>query len=462
MSFVPTLLPSFLVAVVVSLVVHGVFASDVVEPRRLLRLVRVQIVHRHGDRTPITPLRDEAFWRSTLPSAEMLERLGEGTTVVRGDGAAATHAAGGRGAFGQLTTLGVLQMVELGERLREELFFRENEDDDVPKNEDDVEIVEQDGVAFALPRRRPLLRRSDDVSATLRVWSTDFPRTLQSVRGLLVGLLDDVANDDERTRTVIPIDARHTSILIPDPQPRRTEEQAALERELAVRPHVLEREKRMRPLAVKITDGLRRHDLLGDGHEKTSFGVGEEKVDDDGDDEDSSSSTAPLAWTQLAEITKCLAVRDLLPPDVCTPEERETLLDHVARRWFDSLSHDRLATLAMRDLVCELTRSAFVSASRDDDRPRALLYSAHDSTLVGLLCALRLERPPAWPPYGSCLRMETWESTDVATERYARFSLNGEPLRCGWGRDANGSRAARELVPSRALSDAFDDVDADR
>ena len=71
-----------------------------------------------------------------------------------------------------------------------------------------------------------------------------------------------------------------------------------------------------------------------------------------------------------------------------------------------------------------------------DKEPSMTLYSAHDSTLIGLLCAFKLERPVAWPKYGSFLILELLEVSDAANESdpclYVRFSLNGELLRTMW------------------------------
>ena len=120
------LLPSVLAAASVTAASDAAPAPS--QRRRLLqRLVQVQVVHRHGDRTPITPMKDEAYWRSNLPEAHVLEGIARGTNLRRDGGGADCqqgqnpHAAGGRGPFGQLTSLGLLQMISLGGRLREEL-----------------------------------------------------------------------------------------------------------------------------------------------------------------------------------------------------------------------------------------------------------------------------------------------------------------------------------------------------
>ena len=48
-------------------------------------LVSTQIVHRHGDRTPITPLADRSYWATIVPSAAELAALADGTAVAPAD-----------------------------------------------------------------------------------------------------------------------------------------------------------------------------------------------------------------------------------------------------------------------------------------------------------------------------------------------------------------------------------------
>ena len=143
--------------------------------------------------------------------------------------------------------------------------------------------------------------------------STDFPRTIQSVQGLLVGLLPDGTDQDP-----VEIDVRHTDRMIPDPQPRGTAEQVELEKILARRPHLASREVEMKELADRATEALR--DMLGEGYGDIVFGVGEEG----GGSGSGSSSSRPLSWSQLAEITTCLRTRGLLPGAL-------TEADHEAR-----------------------------------------------------------------------------------------------------------------------------------
>jgi hypothetical protein len=373
-----------------------------VQPKHKYRVVQVQLVHRHGDRTPITPLKDEDFWQSALISPEMLEKISQGTEITRrqeSDG----RPAKGRGPFGKLTQLGLLQMVNVGTILREELCS----DQEVVFEKDEKGNLYHGSI---WNKSRPLTTKD------IKIICTDYPRTIQSVQGVLVGLFPDGLME------TVEIDCRHTSWMIPDRQPRRTKEQEELELELAARPHMLEREKDMYPLAVRCTDALR--DVLGEGAFDMSFGI----------DVPDTDNKKVLPWSQLSEITCCLRVRDLLP-DQITPEDQDALSSHLAWRWFESLRHPRLIYLAMHKFSHAITHTM----RHLDEEPPLTIYSAHDSTLIGLLCAFRLEQPTIWPEYGSYLKFELLEKTNIdrdddleEIEYVVRFYLNGKLLRCQW------------------------------
>ena len=230
--------------------------AHILELALQLTPIVTQVIHRHGDRTPITPLTDAAYWSSLLPSDDTLTALARRTNVIRDDNQAQTvHAAGGGDVFGRLTNEGLHQMFEVGVKLRT-----------------DVERLmqyEDDGVAL----KGLVSSASDggkdgiDLSRWLRVASTDFSRTIQSVQALLVGLLleqpspngsslsplrggsdGDVlesilqsSSDQQPFVDIIDVDSRHTNKMIPDPQPRRFVGEAELERELMNGPEFTKR-----------------------------------------------------------------------------------------------------------------------------------------------------------------------------------------------------------------------------
>jgi acid phosphatase len=376
-------------------------------PRKKYRAIQVQILHRHGDRTPITPLTHEDFWASTLVAPDLLAKIEEGTNCIRRE--ALVHKAHGRGPFGKLTQLGLFQMIDVGTTLREELCSDSDSDSDCDFKPDANGDLYHSSLWNP---SRPL--HSKDI----RILCTDFPRTIQSVQGLLVGFFPDGLEE------TIEIDCSHTSWMIPDPQPRRNQEQEELEAQLASRPHMLEREADMLPLAIRCTDAVRH--MLGEGAFGMAFGIGEDNNSNQPDE------GRVLPWAQLAEITKCLQVRNLLPESI-TAEDQEALSAHCAWRWFESLHHPRLSYLAMH----KFTHTILHSMNHHDTEPILTIYSAHDSSLIALMCAFRLEQPSVWPEYGSYLKMELLEVTSAdqgeGEEEYVvRFYLNGSLLRSQW------------------------------
>ncbi|CAB9514993.1 Pfam:Acid_phosphat_A [Seminavis robusta] len=388
--------------------------------KKIYRTLQVQVVHRHGDRSPITPLKDEDYWAKTLIPPELLDKISSNTNVITTPGEENTHAAHGRGPFGKLTQLGLFQLVELGNKLREELVapVTENEEDDEDHHLIPDPLNPQHHKIYPYPwhSQRPLQ------PSNIKIVSTNFPRTIQSVQGLLVGLFPDGTPGE-----TIDIDARHTEILIPDPQPRRTPEQIQLEAQLAKLPHLKQRDLELQPVAVRMTAALR--DSLGEGAFGVSFGVGEEK--DEGNNNNNQQPV--LAYTQLAEITKCLEVRNRLPPTI-TKQDKDKIATHTAWRWFEALRHPRLIYLAMNPMVQRMVDAMH----RHETEPPVIVYSAHDSTLIGLLCGFRLEPPTVWPEYGSYLKLELLQVTCLQTQsksHVVRFSLNGNVLKSVWEDD---------------------------
>ena len=336
-------------------------------PKSKLRVCQVLIVHRHGDRTPITPLKNEEYWRSTLPERHVLESIARGTALVRpptqtvqsssNNSSEKQHAATGRGPFGQLTMMGLLQMIRLGERLRTELelSLRSHDDDDHHHHDDD----ESEDVSQFLNKGKLFTPHQPLHPNKVKVFSTDFPRTIQSVQAVLTGLFpnnngnnhnnpnnSDSNVNDEPSTPPITIDLQHTNTyFIPDPQPRQHVEQLDLESLLSKRPHLMERDKELQHLAQRISEALDEH--LGEGAHGVSFGIGEEKRKEEGmgsrnNQPPQQRKSPPLAWAQLCEILVCLHSHALLPESL-SYQDVEAVSSHVAWRWFENLRHPVLS-----------------------------------------------------------------------------------------------------------------------
>ena len=381
---------------------------------------------------------DQDYWKGTLPSPTLLSKISEGTIVNKSDGSRAPHSAGGIGPFGKLTKLGLLQMVEVGSRIRDDLHSGE---------EDGTNTVDDDGYlhvnsGFLFTNTNPIH------PSKVKIKSTDFPRTIQSVQALMLGLFP-LGYDGE-----IEIDASHTDVLIPDPQPRLSLEQVELERELSHRSHLLEKEKELETLADRITKDL--HELIDwENAHSANFGIGEE-----GDQE----RTRSLSFSQLSEVLTCLHVRGMLPESI-SHEDYRTVSSHSAWRWFENLRNENLAKLAMKgfmNFIMETLRDGRTSTKKEDG-PVLHIYSCHDSSLIGLLCAFKLEPPTQWPEYGSFLKVELFkvegsikqeEGEETKVEYYVRFSLNGEVLKSSWGQEKGHEvdPEARGMISLQELS----------
>jgi len=428
---------------------------------RSLRVVQVQVIHRHGDRTPITPLRDEDYWKGLLPESNLLAELNQRTKIVRvssgGDeGEKKTkkkqHAAGGGDVFGRLTNDGLQQMMKLGKKLRKEM----------------MEIMK---IQEKSPSSLMVLDKNAPES-WIRVASTDFSRTIESVQGVLHGLLGFDDDNDDNAEIVVVVNATQTSKMIPDPQPRRYPGQTELERELQSLPAFIAREEKMRPLAVRVTDSLASSGLLGDEAFAVSFGVGEDEPQDDEQPHATQKERSPLPWNQLAEITRCLLVRNMLPKSI-SKSDQERLEEHNAWRWFELLNHRELTRMAIKSMAKKMVRNAeqavtFHVASHKEDMPSNQppppllhIFSGHDATLISLMCAFQLERPKVWPDYGSYLKMDLLRNDDLVESGnsdgfFVRFSLNGEPLKSRFGGENDEKTSGRWLIPLEDVTKGMD------
>ena len=137
------------------------------------RVVRTIMVHRHGDRTPITPVGSSDLWKSTLPDAPMLDML---ASRFPSTGITRLHSASGTPPYGQLTALGLKQLSKLGRQLRAKM--------------------------------------PDITPASTTCHATPFLRTIQSSQALLHGLFSTTSNhDDTTTNYVVQLHYNNTTLV---------------------------------------------------------------------------------------------------------------------------------------------------------------------------------------------------------------------------------------------------------
>ena len=104
------------------------------------------------------------------------------------------------------------------------------------------------------------------------------------------------------------------------------------------------------------------------------------------------------------------------------------------------VEHDA-SLLSTGDVLVDAVQEQESTRSSSIEEPWLCIYSAHDSTLIGLLCVFQLEQPAAWPEYGSALKIELIREEEEGEKRnineascqhWVRFSLNGQLLRSTW------------------------------
>lgn len=349
--------------------------------RNGLELCYATVVHRHGSRTPVTPLLDVDFWASTLPDAALVAALEGPWASVRRDRERRTHPAAGSGVFGRLDAEGVTQLRDVGWMLRRR---------------------------YVGPGK--LIEDGDAVAARIRYFSTDFSRTLLSARCCLAEFLGPGDGAE-----AVKIDARGWERFVPDPEPRRYHEQAVLEA------------RALEQLPPKGADALRLQKRasaalapLVDAAKAFNVGIG---ADD---------AAGALSWTKLAEVARCLADHGRLPAGL-DDADAEHLADVAAAEWRSVLGGSRrLRKLAADAFVSEILDAA--SAAADEFRrtgavdERLRLVSGHDSVIIMLMAAFDLEAPSAWPDYASVLEVQVYVDR-ASRAAFLRFALDGECLR---------------------------------
>jgi len=342
------------------------------------RLVQRVLVHRHGDRTPITSIGSPELWRSVLPPSRELEALARRFPERSGLSA---HFSSGDPPFGQLSQLGLGQLAAVGQSQRREL----------------------------LQALHPAL---GELSARrVHVRSSPISRCVQSSQALLGGLLGAEGAEAE-----VLVDTSLGQLLLPDPHPRhprQLELEAAVRNAAASAPVQEEAELRERCAAA----------LVGAGS-VVSLDVLQKE--------------GAVSWNRLAEVAKCLAVH--APSSSPLSEEDVCAIVHAAASGWWQLMRDReLSSFAIGGFLCVALRSLVEAADEvlalgggRDEQPLLSCFSCHDSSIIALMSALRLRHGDGatvnqWPPYASTLSLDLLADED-AGQAFVQAKYNGEAM----------------------------------
>ena len=302
------------------------------------------MVHRHGDRTPITKSAGsfvqteelKSIWSSKINGHESVRRWGVSN---RDDtGTYITHnISSSSWPFGQLTKRGAAQMRRVGAELRERYV----------------------GDLNFLPVDLPADHSEEKFFIYVR--STRYPRTVQSVQNLLLGLYpEDTRLEQSGAAGVITIESQEKALdYMTGLSDKRCPRVKSLLSQIdtTVKPeesHV----RLLNELAVRINHTDSQQDKM--------------VID---------------IWIHLADVCHCHRSHGMDVPFGLTPNEIDSLMDYNTWMWSTRMNTPELSKLAIGGFLQDILRELKATVA-GTPRAKLLVFSGHDSTLFPLLKAL--------------------------------------------------------------------------
>jgi hypothetical protein len=347
-----------------------------------LELRHVLLFHRHGDRTPVlletgdklqATDSEKQLWASRIASDAQLERLSRVGAVVGRDTTQPPNIAKRRGAAwpcGVLTSKGVEHMTRKGRALRERYCH----------------LLSMDAATSA--------DGSVDVNDQVYVLSSSIPRTIESVQCLLDGFF----NEEGQPPKVEPVYV-HTfekNVLAPE-HPIRV----FFETESMVSAEVAKRSVSEREETDKLAAQLR--EILG---------LPQDRV---------------VPWTAIRDALTCRQAHGLSLPEGLTPEMVAQVHAYDAWQWHALYSQHAFCFGAFQDGVREVYEHFKKVVNDDEGQLKLAFFSAHDNSIVALVCALGLQINGLLPEYGTIVAFEVYR--DPATrEHFIKAIFDGSEV----------------------------------
>ncbi|KAE8910368.1 hypothetical protein PF002_g1967 [Phytophthora fragariae] len=336
-----------------------------------LRLRQLQVLHRHGDRTPMKNIfrgsvnarseeKEVQLWGRQLPTAAQLDKLRSKFSVHLGGDAQKSFQ---QRPFGYLTTKGIEQMTKRGDRLRG--FCQQEE-----------------------------LRLDEVTPEQVQIFSNSYTRTQLSVQALLDGMLRD------QPQLCPPV-----SVLPPEKDiintygifPEIMELKADLERDNA---ELAAREYDMAPVKQELTRLFPAVD----------------------------SGQIPFSWMTAADYFVCRRAHQA-PYIPGTEVHCDVTERHLGFRFHQFYSHRTILKLVAGRLMHNVLREMQKALWDHSDSKTIVIYSGHDVSLLSVLRTMDAEIANDidwWPEYSSALALELLE--DENGRFFVRARLNGEIL----------------------------------
>ncbi|KAJ3426301.1 lysophosphatidic acid phosphatase type [Anaeramoeba flamelloides] len=329
----------------------------------------VQVIHRHGDRTPLHRLTKEAVWKCQAKIYYAPSQSGDNprslSRVYRKEYLGNREYFYGNCGKGQLTTIGSEQLRSVGELLRtkyvDQLQF-------LPDHFDNDLIL---------------------------IKSTDIDRTKQSVQSLMLGLypLNQTANRNEIQNIIDVCTSDPMSSFIStnwDRCPRLGQ----LYKEIFHSEKFEKHEKTIQSLIDRVN---------------SAFGV---------------DNLMKKRLGQISDTMWCRKMHNLSFPDGIDDQTVDELREQMLYEYSSFHGNQSVYRLNAAHLVQKVVDN-IQDFFEDKLDKKFIIYSGHDSSIAPFMMSAHFWQKLKYPQYGSHVELETWVD---GSEKYVKVLYNGEEL----------------------------------
>lgn len=424
-------------------------------------LRKLIIIHRHGDRTPITKTignvlsdhnREEysSQWAKRLPNSEEIEKWNRQFPVTPSDLKPLDY---NDGPYAQLTKRGGRQLYNIGRAIRKHYLSKESENPHTFPYDTDLELS---NMIFAR--------------------ATNIRRTQQSVQNLLRGIF--LVDDDNKKVAVTPCSGNIPIHIVPTEEeylypnsagqcPRQTQivaDTRARNYDLkdcesednTTSASAIDKEK-----DIIVGPKLKSNTNANVGRMSSSSPINSSFVHDFSSKLKSFEQIRDycyetfhydkekyqyIPFTHVKEVMLCHLVHDVkLPPEMqnFSPEWLKKIMNFTVFMWGKWFYNQELLRLGIGPFLQEMLDVITTSPNKNIPETRMqtgkiFIYSGHDSTIVPILCTLKNfnteARTAIWPPYASTIMVEICDKNVVTNDQQnepqtmIRFLYNDQEL----------------------------------
>lgn len=235
------------------------------------------------------------------------------------------------------------------------------------------------GVTDLRSRGRALRERYGhllDSDAEVYVLSSNFQRTIQSVQSLLLGMFVDAGESDRSffVRTLSP------NVLKPAHGPKDFDEIEKL-----VSDRIAQRQSHEREAMEKLGQFMRG-----------CMGI---------------EAGQYVPWTSIRHEISCLQAHNMPLHEGITPAIADQIYTYDGWLWHRMYENNAICRKSFQGGV-QAVYDHLKRVANNDIESRISFFSAHDNSIVALVCALQLQTRDALPPYNCILAFEVYEDIE--------------------------------------------------